>query len=100
MQRVVGYTINILKVHLLEVVIYILMKMHGKHSIKFEIIKLRLEPVSVSASPPLQFRCLLTRTVMRSHAGMANIPRDVALRKSPLFVSPFVWLVATHAVGE
>jgi hypothetical protein len=29
-----GYTINILKVHLLEVVIYILMKIHGKHSIK------------------------------------------------------------------
>jgi uncharacterized membrane protein YcaP (DUF421 family) len=28
------YTINIMEVHLLEVIIYILMKMHGKHSIK------------------------------------------------------------------
>jgi hypothetical protein len=33
--RTCRYTINILKVHLLEVIIYILMKMHGKHSIIF-----------------------------------------------------------------
>jgi hypothetical protein len=32
---VLRYVINILKVHSLEVVIYIRMKMHGKHSIKF-----------------------------------------------------------------
>ena len=38
-----GYTINILKVHLLEVIIYILMKMHGKHSIKLVILVLMLK---------------------------------------------------------
>ena len=32
--RVLRYIINIRKVHSLEVVIYIRMKMHGKHSIK------------------------------------------------------------------
>jgi hypothetical protein len=31
---VLKYIINIRKVHLLEVVVHILMKMHGKHSIK------------------------------------------------------------------
>jgi hypothetical protein len=51
-----GYTINKLKVHLLEVIIYILMKMHGRHSIKLQFYYLLPDTRKVKCN------CLFTTT--------------------------------------